>query len=176
MEVFFDSILEKIDHYKEKSQYEDYNEMTQIKVGVLKASSKILNTIQSTFDLHRDVEKDIEEITEKLFNLSYEKVDKLADEYASSKDRAKLFYNIIIQAADTYSIAWEMEVKRVKEIMDNTPKEKLEKLMSKYKDNDGLPIDKIEHDFNKYFNKTIAVTEKLIFSQKGTLEKRLKNR
>jgi len=176
MEVFFDGILQNIDHYKEKAQYEEYSEMTQIKVGVLKASSKILNTIQSTFDLHRDVEKDIKEITEKLFNLSAATVDKLADEYASPKDRAKLFYSTIIQAADTYSVAWEMEVKRVNQIMDNTPKEKLEKLMARYKENGGLPIDKIEHDFNKYFNKTIAVTEKLIFSQKGTLEKRLKNR
>lgn len=176
MEVFLNVILENVDHYKEKAYYEDHSEMTQVKLGILKASSKVLNTIQSTFDLHRDVEKDIEQITEKLYNTAIHTVEKLSDEYASSSDRAKLFYSTILQAADTYSVAWEMEVKRVNEIMANTPKDKIEKLIARYKENGGLPIDKIDHDFNKYFNKTIAVTEKLIFSQKGTLEKRLKNR
>jgi len=176
MDGFIDNILKNIDQYKGKVQYEEYSEMMQVRVGLLKASTKILNTIQSTFDLYRDTEKDIEDIMDKIYVLSTDTVRRLSDEYASPKERAKLFYSIIIQAANTYSVAWEMETKRVTEIINNTPKEKIEKLLTRYKEGGGMPIEKIEHDFNKYFNKTIAVTERLIFSQRGTLERRLKSK
>ena len=58
--------------------------------------------------------------------------------------------------------------------MDAYPKDKLEKVLEKYKSTGGLPLTKIEHDFDKYFDKMIIITDKLINSNKSGIDKKLK--
>ena len=126
------------------------------------------------FDLYRNLEEDLEPIMEKLFNVSKIATDKLADPYADSKSRAALFSIIMQEAGQLYANAWHTESKRVKAVMDAYPKDKLEKVLEKYKSTGGLPLTKIEHDFDKYFDKMIIITDKLINSNKSGIDKKLK--
>lgn len=176
LEVFIDEVIKISDRFEEKTEFTDFDEITTVRLGMVKAMTKVLNEAQTNFNLYRNLEEDIEPIMEKLYNLSVSTVDKLADDYAQPKDKAKLFDMVIQEAGELYAGSWRAEAKRTQEIIKNTPKEKLEKVLEKYKSNGGLPLDKVNHDFDKYFNKMVVITEKLIFSQQGTLQKRLKTK
>lgn len=176
LEMFVDEIIKVGDRFEEKTEYTDFDEITTVRLGMVKAMTKVLNEAQTNFDLYRNLEEDIEPIMEKLYNLTVGTVDKLSDDYAQPKDKAKLFDMIIQEAGELYAGAWRAEAKRTQEIIKNTPKEKLDKVLEKYKSIGGLPLDKVNHDFDKYFNKMVVITEKLIFSQQGTLQKRLKTK
>jgi len=160
----------------EKSQYDEIPDKSLVKMANIRAMLPILNEAETNFDLYRNLESDIEQIMTKLFKVSSQAVEKLADDYASSSDRAKLFYVLMQEAGVLYASAWRAESIRVKEIMNAYSPEKLQKSLEKYKNSGGFPLDKIEHDFEKYFNKMIAITNKLISSQKSGLDKKLKNR
>lgn len=160
----------------EKSQYEEIPEESLVKMANIRAMLPVLNEAQTNFDLYRDLEKDIEPIMTKLFNASAQAVEKLADDYAEGKDRSKLFYMIMQEAGSLYASSWHAEGIRVKEIMKTYNGEKLQKALERYKSTGGLPLDKVEHDFDKYFSKMMVITEKLVLSQKSGLDKKLKNK
>lgn len=158
----------------EKNEYVEFAALETLKIANIKAMNPILQESQLHFDLYRNLEEDLEPIMEKLFHVSKVATDKLADPYADSKSRAALFSIIIQEAGQLYANAWHTEAKRVKAVMDAYPKDKLEKVLEKYKSTGGLPLTKIEHDFDKYFDKMIIITDKLINSNKSGIDKKLK--
>lgn len=170
-----DDIVKFSDTASEKSQYDELPDEHLIKMANIRAMLPILNEAQTTFNLYRDLESDIEPIMTKLFEVSANAVEKMADGYASSSDRSKLFYMIMQEAGVLYASAWHAEALRVKNIIDVYEPEKLQKTLERYK-NTGFPLDKIEHDFEKYFNKMIVISEKLVSSQKSGLDKKLKHK
>lgn len=173
-------LIEDIIKFGEKTsdtiEYEELSENSLLKVANIKAMLPIIKESQTNFDLYRNLEDDIEKIMTKLFEKSSMAVDKLADDYANSSDRSKLFYVIMQQAGELYSCAWNSEGKRVKEIINSYSPEKLQKSLERYKSSGGFPLDKIDHDFDKYFDKMVVITDKLINSQKSGLDKKLKNK
>lgn len=171
-----DDILKVAQTTSENSPYEDISDKESISLNVIKAQLIVLSEIKSGFDLYRNTEEDLEPIAKKLFDTSAEAVKKLASEYATEESRAKLFNMVIQQAATLYSIAWKSETQRVDSVMKQYPPEKLQKVVEKYKNSGGFPLNRVDYDFEKYFAKMIVITEKLVKSQKGTLEKRLKNK
>ena len=118
----------------------------------------------------------MEEISEKLYTFSGQVVERLASDFASPEDRAKLFYVIMQEAGDLYASAWHNESDRILEIMKHTPAERVEKTKTQYKEKGGLPLNKVDHEFEKYFNKLVVITEKLISSPKSGLDKKIKSK
>jgi hypothetical protein len=159
----------------EKVQYDELPEESLIKIATIKAMLPIFNEAQVN-SLYRNLDNDIEPIMTKLFEISKLAVIKLSDDYANEKDRSKLFYMIIQEAGQLYASAWKAEGIRVAKIMANHPPEKLQNTLDKYKKTGGLPITKIDNDFDKYFDKMLVITEKLVLSQKGNISNRLKNK
>lgn len=157
----------------EKSQYDDIPEESLVKLAGIKAMLPILSEANE-FNLYRDIEKDIEPIMTKLFDTSAQAVTKLADDYANEKDRSKIFYMIMQEAGLLYAASWKCENQRISNIMKENSPEKMKAVLEKYQKSGGFPLTKIEHDFDKYFNKMVIITEKLVSSQKGTISKRLK--
>jgi hypothetical protein len=182
-ETSTDKIIALVDHIvkfsetvSEKGQYDEVPDESLVKMANIRAMLPILNEAQTNFDLYRDLESDIEPIMTKLFGASAQAVEKLADNYASSSDRSKLFFMVMQEAGKLYASSWHSEGQRVKDIMNAYSPEKLEKALERYKSSGGLPLDKIDHDFDKYFSKMLVITEKLVSSQKSGLDKKLKNR
>lgn len=171
-----DIVIKFSEKTADSGNYEDIPDESLVKMANIRAMLPILNEAQTNFDLYRDLEKDIEPIMTKLFNLSSKAVEKLADNYANSQERAKLFYMLMQESGVLYASAWHAEGIRVKEIMETYNQDKLKKALEKYKNSGGLPLDKIEHDFNKYFDKMIVITEKLVCSSKNSLDKKLKTK
>lgn len=167
-----DSVIEYRENVAEKGQYEELTEDTLVKLATIKCMLPIIQEANK-FNLYRDFEQDIENIMTVLYNTSKIAVEKLADDYAKPQERAKLFFMIMQEAGELYASAWSCESNRVKNIMTNYPKEKLEGVLDKYKKNGGIPLDNINKDFDKYFNKMIIITEKLVISQKGSIQNRL---
>lgn len=168
-----DTVIEFGGAVAEKGQYDEIPEESLVKIAGIKAMLPILNEA-NTFSLYRNLENDIETIMTKLFDTSAKAVDKLADDYANEQDRAKLFYMIMQEAGELYAASWRCEGNRVSKIMNAHPKEKLKSVLEKYQTAGGFPLDKIDHDFDKYFDKMLIITEKLVLSQKGPISTRLK--
>lgn len=168
-----DQIIKFGETTAEKIQYDEISEESLVKLAGIKAMLPILSEAQNN-NLYRNLETDIEPIMTKLFETSKHAVVKLADDYANEKDRSKLFYMIMQEAGILYAASWKSEGIRINKIIENTPTEKLQASLEKYKSNGGLPLTKIEHDFDKYFDKMLVITEKLVLSQKGSIDKRLK--
>ncbi len=171
-----DDIVKFSETVTEKPQYEELSDLLALKMASIKATMLIVNEAQTNFDLYRNLEEDIEPIMTKLFEKSAEAVNKLADNYAESSDRAKLFYVLMQEASELYACAWNSEGKRVKEIMESYSPEKIQKSLEKYKNSGGFPLDKVNHDFDKYFDRMVVISEKLVSSQKSGLDKKLKNK
>lgn len=171
-----DEIVKFSETASEKSQYDEVPDHSLVKLANIRAMLPILNEAQTHFGLYRDLESDIEPIMTKLFQSSSLAVEKLADNYASSADRSKLFYMVMQEAGNLYASSWHAEGTRVQEIMNAYSPEKLQKALERYKSSGGLPLEKVDHDFDKYFNKMLVITEKLVSSQKSGLDKKLKNR
>lgn len=79
------------------------------------------------------------------------------------------------EAGELYATAWHAEGKRVNEIINSYNPEKIQKFLERYK-TEGFPIDKVHHEFDKYFDKMVVITEKLVTSQKSGLDKKMKNK
>lgn len=168
-----DEIVKFSETTAEKTQYDELPEIELVRLANIRAMLPVLNEAQTHFDLYRDLEKDIEPIMTKLFNVSSQAVDKLADSYANSSDRSKLFFIIMQEAGNLYASSWHSEGMRVKEIMNAYSPDRLQKALERYKVT-GLPLEKVDHDFDKYFNKMLVITDKLVSSQKSGLDKKLK--
>lgn len=168
-----DEIIKFSETTAEKTEYDELPETHLIHLANIRAMLPVLNEAQTHFDLYRDLEKDIDPIMTKLFEVSTQAVEKLADSYANSSDRSKLFFMIMQEAGKLYASSWHSEGVRVKEIMNAYSPERLQKALERYKVT-GLPLEKVDHDFDKYFNKMLVITEKLVSSQKSGLDKKLK--
>lgn len=168
-----DIVISFGDTVSEKTQYDEISEESLVKLAGIKAMLPILKEA-NTFNLYRNTEEDIETIMTKLFNTSTEATKKLADDYANEQDRSKLFYMIMQEAGELYAASWKCEGNRITRIMTTQPKDKLKGILEKYQANGGFPLDKVDHDFDKYFDKMVVITEKLVLSQKGPLSSRLK--
>jgi len=164
----------KIENVSTENNFEEMSPIVSSKMSLIKALIPVVKEVEN-FDLFRGnvfVEKDLEGIGEKLKEASLSAVTKLTDEYNSTKDKTSLFNLVLQEAGEIYAIAWRSESKRVIELMSSYGEDEVNKQLQKYPD--GLPLDKVNHDFNKYFNKLVAITEKLVPSKKGTIEKRLR--
>lgn len=159
----------------EKTQYDEIPEESLIKIAAIKAMLPIITEAQQN-KLYRNLEDDIEPIMTKLFNVAKDAVTKISDDYANEKDRSKLFYMIIQEAGVLYASSLKAEGTRIDKIMAQHTPSKLEAILDKYKKTGGLPMNKVDSDFDKYFEKMINITEKLISSQKGNIAKRLNNK
>jgi len=171
-----DQVLEMTPTTSEMTYYDEFSDPLTVKLAVFKSMVPIITEAKTNFDLYRNLEEDIEPIMKKLFDVSSNGVEKLADDYADSGMRGKLFSILIQEAGALYTASWKAETKNIKEIMSQSPPEKINKHIENYKAKGGLPLNRIDHDFEKYFNKMITITERLVKSQKGTIEKRLKNK
>lgn len=168
------TVVEFSENVAEKNIYDEFPEKELLSMACMKSMMPVINEAHNNFSLYRDMEKDIDPIMTKLFETSAKAVDKIADDYADSKDRAKLFSMIIQEAGTLYASSWHAEGKRISEIMEKMPKERYEEALEKHKQKGGLPLAKVESDFDKYFTKMLAVTQKLVVSQKSGLDKKLK--
>jgi hypothetical protein len=173
IEKLIDGVIEFGGGVAEKGQYDEVSEESLVKLAGIKAMLPVLNEANN-FNLYRNLENDIEIIMTKLFETATQAVEKLADPYANETERSKLFYMIMQEAGELYAASWRCEGNRVEKIMNTHPKEKLKTWVEKYQSTGGFPLDKIDHDFDKYFNKMIIITEKLVLAQKGSMDKRLK--
>ena len=171
-----DEVVKFSETASDKSQYDEIPDESLVKMANIRAMLPILNEAQTSFDLYRDLESDIEPIMTKLFETSKTAVEKLADDYANSQERSKLFYMVMQEAGVLYASAWHAEGLRVKEIMRTYSPDKLQKSLERYKSSGGLPLEKVDHDFDKYFSKMMVITEKLVSSQKSGIDKKLKNK
>lgn len=174
LETLIDDVISFQDKTTEKFTYEDVSEESLVKLSTIKSILPVLVQAQEN-PLYRNLDNDIEGIITKLFETSKQAVNKIANDYADEKDRAKLFYLIMQEAGKIYATSWKVEGERVNKIMEKYPPEKLQSVLDKYKESGGLPLVKIESDFDKYFDKVLVITEKLINSNKGAINKRLKN-
>ncbi len=164
-------VIEKED-VAEKFEYAEISENSLVKLATIKSMIPILKEGLEN-PLYRNLDDDIEHIMSKLYESSKNSVIKICDDYADQKDKAKLFYLIMQEAGKLYAISWKMEAARVNQIMNDYPPEKLNDVLTKYKESGGLPLTKIENDFDKYFEKMMVITDKLISSSQGNIKKRL---
>ncbi len=174
--LLVDEVIKFSETVAEKNNYEEIPAESLVKLANVRAMLPILNEALTHFDLYRDLEHDIEPIMKKLFDVSSKAVEKLADNYANESDRAKLFSIVIQEAGNLYSSSWHSEGLRVKAIMNAYSPEKLQKSLERHKASGGLPLDKVEHDFDKYFDKMMVISDKLVSSQKSGIDKKLRNK
>ncbi len=168
-----DEVLKNIDLITfGQEEFKSIDVDTQTRLALIKTTTPIINEAKNNFSLFRDVINDVEVIMSQILKKSLEATDKLSDEYASTRDKANILYVVLQNAGEIYKTAWRTESKRVQDIMNNYEPAKLQKSLEKYPN--GLPIDKIQNDFDKYFDKMLAITNKLVPNKQGALEKRIK--
>ncbi len=172
----FKEVIENSKDIAEKIPYDDLDANDLVKMACIRAMLPIMKEVIYGFDLYRNMENDVEILLEKLFNSSKYALDILSDEYASKNDRAKLFYIIMQEAGQLYAHSWHKESNRVFKLMEQFPREKLEKALEKHRNQGGLPLDILNEDFDKYFNKLVMISDKLIKNSTGNIQSRLNNK
>lgn len=146
-------------------------EMT-IRIALFKSIVPVIEEAKNSFDLFRDVKNDIEHIANKIKSATDSTVEALADNCASPADRAALFSIVSHEAGKIYAISWKAEATRVLEICKDLGEDKLKEWVAR--NPGGLPLNKVDHHFDEYVEKLKIITERLIPSKKGPIEKRLK--
>lgn len=157
----------------EKLHYEDLSDEASVKYSVIRAIMPIFSEFQKN-SLLRDFEKDVEPISEKLFLTAKDGVDKLADDFADSEARAKLFSMLIQEAGRLYAVLWHAEASRIDAIAAGYSPDKVKATIDKYKNSGGFPLSKIDSDFDKYFPRIVMTAEKLVSSSKTGAANRLR--
>lgn len=167
-----ESIVAFSENVAEKEKYEDISDIHLVKMAGITAMLPILKEA-TTFNLYRNFEEDIEGIMTNLKSKAIEATKELADPYANSEERAKLFYLLLKEAGEIYAVSWKIETLRIENIMNSFSEDKLRNAINQYKNNGGFPLNKIDSEFEKYFNKVVTISQKLVISQPGNIKTRL---
>ena len=161
-----DTIITTSETVQEKNKNQTISGEHFLSFSCIKAMIPIIAQMKIN-SLYRNTENDIEHIMDKLFCVSQQAVERLANDYATEKERSKLFFMFMQEASNLYATSWKMEGIRIQNIIDHNPSEKIQSSFEKYKSNGGFPLTKIEHDFDRYFQKMVTVTAKLIVYKKS---------
>lgn len=168
------TIIEFSGECAEKEPFEELTPTMLIQLANVRAIMPVMNEALNNFDFFRDINKDIEPILKTLHKAAAKATSKLADDYAQEKNRSQLYYLLMQEAGNLYASCWKSEAKRVKKIMENTS-EKVQESVQKYKTSGGFPLNKINEEFELYFNRFTVVSQKLtIATKKNNLATRLK--
>lgn len=167
-----ESIINFSETVAEKEKYEEVSDLHLVKLAGISSMLPVIKEA-TNFNLYRNFEEDIEDIMRKLKNKAVEATKELADPYANSSERAKLYYLLLKEAGEMYAVSWKIETQRIHTIMNSFPEDKLRNAINQYKTNGGFPLNKIDSDFDKYFNKVVTISQKLVVSQSGTIKNRL---
>lgn len=163
-EVYYliEKVVDFAENTAEKAHYNELDEASSIKLACVTAMAPIIAEMEEA-TLFRNIEKDIEPIMEKLITACEKGVAKLANDYAGHENRAKLFALLMQEAGKLYASSWKNEVKRIQSVVaKNIHNEKLKAQFEEYKNNGGLPIVNIEKNFDKFFERIVVITNKLI--------------
>lgn len=167
-----ESVIAFSDNVAEKEQYTEISDIHLVKLAGITAMLPILKEA-TTFNLYRNFENDIEDIMVKLKNKAVDATKELADPYANSEERSKLYFLLLKEAGEMYAISWKIETQRIHNIMNSFSEDKLRSAINQYKSNGGFPLNKVDAEFDKYFNKVVTISQKLVASQTGTIKNRL---
>lgn len=167
-----ESVIEFSENVAEKEKYNEISDIHLVKLAGITAMLPILKEA-TNFNLYRNFENDIEGIMLKLKSKAVEATKELADPYANSDERSKLYYLLLKEAGEMYAISWKIETQRIHNIMNSFSEEKLRSSITQYKENGGFPLNKVDIEFDKYFSKVVTISKKLVASQTGTIKTRL---
>lgn len=167
-----ESVIEFSENVAEKEKYNEISDIHLVKLAGITAMLPILKEA-TNFNLYRNFENDIEGIMLKLKNKAVEATKELADPYANSDERSKLYYLLLKEAGEMYAISWKIETQRIHNIMNSFSEDKLRSSITQYKENGGFPLNKIDAEFDKYFSKVVTISQKLVASQTGSIKNRL---
>lgn len=167
-----EGIINFSDKVAEKENYEEVSDLHLVKLAGISAMLPIIKEA-TNFNLYRNFENDIEGIMTKLKNKAVEATKELADPYANSTERSKLYYLLLKEAGEMYAVSWKIETQRIHNIMESFSEDKLRNAINQYKSNGGFPLNKVESEFDKYFDKVVSISQKLVASQTGTIKNRL---
>lgn len=156
----FDDILKVADKMTTTQNYEDISPINNVRAAVLRCTIPILMESINGFHLYREPGSDIEHIADIIFNACLNACQSLADPYADAGSRANLFYLLTTQATQIYLSAWRAEGMSLERLIMRQP-DKEDELRQKCFENGGLPINKVDNTFFKYFERLIVITEKL---------------
>lgn len=170
-----EGIINFSDKVAEKEKYEEVSDLHLVKLAGISAMLPIIKEA-TNFNLYRNFENDIEDIMTKLKNKAVEATKELADPYADSAERSKLYYLLLKEAGEMYAVSWKIETQRIGNIMNSFSEDKLRNAINQYKANGGFPLNKVDAEFEKYFNKVVTISQKLVASQTGTIKNRLSNK
>lgn len=167
-----DAIVNFSEVVAEKEEFQEVSDIHLVKLAGISSMLPILKEV-SYFNLYRNFENDIEGIMFKIKEKAVEATKQLADPYAKSEERAKLYYLLLKEAGEMYAVSWKIETQRIHNIMNSFSEEKLKGVVDQYKAKGGFPLDKIDAEFEKYFTKVVTISQKLVSSQTGTIKNRL---
>ena len=168
-----ESIINFSQNVDEKEKYNEISDIHLVKLAGISAMLPVLKEV-SEFNLFRNFENDIEHVMTKLKDKAVEATKELADPYANSDERAKLYYLLLKEAGEVYAISWKIETTRIHNIMNSYSEDKLKTAIDRYKSDGGFPLNKIDSEFEKYFQKVVAISQKLVVAQSGSIKNRLK--
>lgn len=167
-----EGIINFSENVAEKENYEEISDLHLVKLAGISAMLPIIKEA-TNFNLYRNFENDIEGIMTKLKNKAVDATKELADPYANSTERSKLFYLLLKEAGEMYAVSWKIETQRIHNIMESFSEDKLRNAINQYKSNGGFPLNKVDAEFDKYFDKVVGISQKLVASQTGTIKNRL---
>lgn len=142
------------------------------RAAVIRAASPVLQRAQLGFDFFRNMEKDIEPIMKKLMASASKATLGLADTAATEKERAGLFSILMSEAGNLYSTAWWVEGKKAVEDLSKLSDGELKGLLKQ--NPEGLPLDRVNEQFEKNFQRLVHVAAKLVPMRAGRMETRIK--
>lgn len=176
LKAIIPGILEFSTECAEKEPFDDITPTMLIQLANVRCIMPVMTEAMTHFDFLRDINKDVEPILNLIHKACAKATNKLADDYAQEKNRAQLYYLLMQEAGTLYASCWKAEANRVLKIMDN-PSEKIQQSIDKYKTSGGFPLNKVNEDFEMFFNRFVVISQKLtIATKKKNLAGKIKDK
>lgn len=165
------------EHTAEKEPFEEISTESLVSLATIRAMLPIVGEALNEFDFYRKVENDLEGILALITKECEKGTAILASDYASEKNRAQLYYLLMQEAGVLYAACWKSESKRILNILENNPSERVIQSFEKFKNSGGFPLTKIDQDFELFFQRFVEISKKLSLAERrSNLANRIKKK
>lgn len=160
-----------VDDNFEKEEFNNFGSKLSMKVALIKSMSKFISVLDNSFDFLHNKDELIESVMEKILNRTYANIEKIADKNASERDKVSLFYILSEESVNIYCSVWLAESKKKVAALKECSEKELEEITEKYPN--GLPLDDINDNFEKYLNRLITLSNKLTDDKINVIRKNI---
>lgn len=156
-----------------REEFVTWGAETVVRAALLRACAPIMIKAAGFNFFRADMSTDMEAIMKTLMGAASRATLSMSDPHAGERERASLFSVLIGEAGNLYASAWHACGKQMVNNMSSMSDKDLKTLLAQHPE--GLPLDKINDEFERNFTRLVSLSVKLVPQKAGRIETRMKS-